>query len=601
MKKVSDLTGQRFGRLLVLNEHESRRDKANHASTWWKCRCDCGNEKFIRARSLIIGSATSCGCYQRELARKRRLESKTHNTYDLTSKSYGIGYCSDGTEFYFDLEDYDKIKDYRWSHNKKTGYIYTVQGNTSINFHSLISPKSENLLIAHIHREARNDNRKVNLRFGDISQVTWNTPVQTNNKSGVTGVYYSKSINKWIADITHYGNRIHKSFNTKEEAFAQRKAWEEEFYSEYSYDNSQAKKVRLNIQYSEETVMRREAKDLIGQRFGKLIVAHKAPNIISNNDTYRAWYCECDCGNMCIVSDNLLINDKTQSCGCTKSITQETINNIKSTSTSSKNNTSSKVVISNKDVLISKVKNLSGQRFGRLTVLPHYEIRLVGKKVKTRVPYWLCRCDCGNEKLVNSRNLIAGGTISCGCYKSSKRRPRSVTWSRQRILNKYDLTSKPYGIGYCSNDNSEFYFDLEDYDKIKNYTWCNDRGYIRTSDDNNNSICITSLIIPEHSDTVVAYIHGKSSAYDNRKSNLRLVDRTQLVWNKPISANNTSGVTGVSYCKATNNWTAYLTYYGKTMRKYFENKQDAIKQRKAWEEEYFGEYSYSNSQAIKLT
>lgn len=39
------------------------------------------------------------------------------------------------------------------------------------------------------------------------------------------------------------------------------------------------------------------------------------------------------------------------------------------------------------------------------------------------------------------------------------------------ILNLEDEYGK-YGIGYCSNTNSEFYFDMEDYHNIKNYTWC---------------------------------------------------------------------------------------------------------------------------------
>ena len=36
---------------------------------------------------------------------------KKYNTYDLSGE-YGIGYTSKGEEFYFDLDDYDKIKDY---------------------------------------------------------------------------------------------------------------------------------------------------------------------------------------------------------------------------------------------------------------------------------------------------------------------------------------------------------------------------------------------------------------------------------------------------------------------------------------------------------
>lgn len=47
--------------------------------------------------------------------------------------------------------------------------------------------------------------------------------------------------------------------------------------------------------------------------------------------------------------------------------------------------------------------DLTGQRFGQLVAIePH------GKK-------WLWRCDCGNEKLINSSNVRRGLTVSCGC------------------------------------------------------------------------------------------------------------------------------------------------------------------------------------------
>ena len=54
--------------------------------------------------------------------------------------------------------------------------------------------------------------------------------------------------------------------------------------------------------------------------------------------------------------------------------------------------------------------------------------------------------------------------------------------------NKYDL-NREYGIGWTSNTNQEFYFDLEDYDKIKNYTWLEtDSGYIASDSINRKRI-----------------------------------------------------------------------------------------------------------------
>ena len=57
-------------------------------------------------------------------------------------------------------------------------------------------------------------------------------------------------------------------------------------------------------------------------------------------------------------------------------------------------------------------KNLTGKRFGRLTV-----VRRDFPKGKTGT-FWLCSCDCGNMKSVSASNLHSGWTKSCGCYKA---------------------------------------------------------------------------------------------------------------------------------------------------------------------------------------
>lgn len=51
----------------------------------------------------------------------------------------------------------------------------------------------------------------------------------------------------------------------------------------------------------------------------------------------------------------------------------------------------------------------TGSRFGRLTVLK----RDPERKGKA---YWICSCDCGNEKSISAQSLVSGATKSCGCY-----------------------------------------------------------------------------------------------------------------------------------------------------------------------------------------
>lgn len=61
MAALKDLTGQRFGRLVVLGPHHRAKNK-----TWWPCRCDCGAAVTIWSYYLLTGNTKSCGCYRRD-------------------------------------------------------------------------------------------------------------------------------------------------------------------------------------------------------------------------------------------------------------------------------------------------------------------------------------------------------------------------------------------------------------------------------------------------------------------------------------------------------------------------------------------------------
>lgn len=68
MSKMIDLTGQRFGRLTVIEKAPKQKGCTNAV---WLCKCDCGNEVIIRSVSLRKGKSLSCGCYRAELSRER--------------------------------------------------------------------------------------------------------------------------------------------------------------------------------------------------------------------------------------------------------------------------------------------------------------------------------------------------------------------------------------------------------------------------------------------------------------------------------------------------------------------------------------------------
>lgn len=240
--------------------------------------------------------------------------------------------------------------------------------------------------------------------------------------------------------------------------------------------------------------------------------------------------------------------------------------------------------------MVRVIKNLTGQKFGMLTV-----IKQVGDYIspkKRHEAQWLCKCDCGSEKdvIVRTSQLTSKNTRSCGCLQKDF---MSYNNPSIRLYNTYDLSGE-YGIGYTTKG-EEFYFDLEDYYKIKDYTWCIDNdGYVKSRGlKRTNNILLHRLILsyPKH-----LIDHINHNTIDNRKINLREVTNSQNGMNHSIGSNNTSGVSGVNWDKHLGKWRARITVnYQRIDLGAYNKFEDAVKARKDAEEKYFGEYSYDNS------
>ncbi len=236
VKIKKDLTNKRFGRLTVIKQAEDYITPSCMRISQWLCRCDCGNEIIVRGVCLTRSknATKSCGCLQKEIVSQYM---KKYNTYDLTGE-YGIGYTSKGEEFYFDLEDYNLIKDYCWFIDDM-GYVITHDknaNNSTIGMHRLLFPNSS--YVDHI-KHRKNDNRKSQLRPCTNQQNNMNKGLQKNNTSGATGVGWDDRLKKWIAQIHINQKHIHLGcFNLFEDAVAARREAEEKYFGEFSYDNS---------------------------------------------------------------------------------------------------------------------------------------------------------------------------------------------------------------------------------------------------------------------------------------------------------------------------------------------------------------------------
>lgn len=119
---------------------------------------------------------------------------------------------------------------------------------------------------------------------------------------------------------------------------------------------------------------------------------------------------------------------------------------------------------------MSALKDLTGQKFGRLTVVHRGNShRLPCGQVQTM---WICMCDCGNLTTVNTGNLRTGKVVSCGCYNKEKSHISYPKHGKSRdriygiwagIKKRCNLSSNPSyqyyggrGITICDEWNSNF-------------------------------------------------------------------------------------------------------------------------------------------------
>lgn len=93
---------------------------------------------------------------------------------------------------------------------------------------------------------------------------------------------------------------------------------------------------------------------------------------------------------------------------------------------------------------MGKIKDLTGQKFGKLTVIGY-----AGKAERGR-SLWLCECECGNRKVIPAKYLLHNDAKSCGCSQHQK--PRTTTDDDQRLSNTLqNMKSR------CTNPNNAHY------------------------------------------------------------------------------------------------------------------------------------------------
>jgi hypothetical protein len=214
--KNEDLSGQKFGRWLVVNLAQAGSKRK------WNCVCDCGTSRGVLAQALKRGTSTSCGCFQKEKLAERSI------THGLTKFP---GYSNF-------LEMHDRCYNAESQAYKYYGAVgvYVEKDIWEFDdFIKAIGPKPSDE-----HSIGRIDNslpyRADNIRWETKAQQARNRWMISSNKSGVTGVHLSEDVvdgvtyQRWIGKYTNLdGKQKKKSFSVKKFGFEAAKTLATEF------------------------------------------------------------------------------------------------------------------------------------------------------------------------------------------------------------------------------------------------------------------------------------------------------------------------------------------------------------------------------------
>lgn len=214
MSKFIDLTGMRFGRLLVLGIDK---EKSHDKIIYWICQCDCGNIVSVRGGDLRGGNTKSCGCLHKENPAK--LFSKSNRIEFDTNLGCLRVYFNNCDEYFLcDVEDRDIAEKYCWYKDKIHGYAINKSDKWRA-FHRLVMEKYNgdisNFQVDHQNHNVI-DNRRFNLRLCTNGENSRNTIGYSG--TGYKNIYYESSRNKYVFNIMIDGKIAHKRLNTLDEA-----------------------------------------------------------------------------------------------------------------------------------------------------------------------------------------------------------------------------------------------------------------------------------------------------------------------------------------------------------------------------------------------
>lgn len=261
--KMIDITGQKFGKLLVTGIAKRQNNKI-----YWNCKCDCGNECIAIGRKLRDGLKTHCGCNK----------PKPSNFEDLTNQRFGM------------LTVIKQVP--RPEHLKKDSAYWLCKCDCG----------NEHIVLT------------CNLKSGHTTNCGCVKRQKTSERCliDLTGHKYGRLT--VLGQAEHYISP--NGFqNTQWECLCE--CGNKVTVSQANLRNGDTQSCGCLFK---EKASERFLEDLTNQKFGKLTVIDRADNLIHPNGSYSVqWNCVCDCGTKVIVTAGNLKNRHTISCGCVSS------------------------------------------------------------------------------------------------------------------------------------------------------------------------------------------------------------------------------------------------------------------------------------------
>lgn len=235
VKTKEDLTGQTFGRWLVLGQAEDYIDKNGTHHAMWHCKCSCENktERDVDQSNLKTGTSQSCGCLHREMmsekfsthkmtssrlyliwkGMKARCYIKSHNHYDIYG-ARGITVCDE------------------WINDFQAFYDWAIQNGYNEN-----ALRNECMLE---RKDVNGDYSPENCCWANATVQCINQNLRKDNKTGIKGVNWDKKSNKWQAQLQINKKKVlNKYFDNFDDAVKARREAELKYFGEYLHDMSQ--------------------------------------------------------------------------------------------------------------------------------------------------------------------------------------------------------------------------------------------------------------------------------------------------------------------------------------------------------------------------